>query len=138
MKKILLLTLLLAAAMTTAHSQSLPAATTYTVVVKWPSLPPACTAATTCTFALYRLSAACPTIIATTTGWTLAATSTAQALTVTDPNPPAGSICEIIVPKQGTAVGPISNAIPITIPPSITPVNATATVVAITITVTVP
>lgn len=117
------------------YAQALPATTAYNVVATWTALPPVCTTTAPCTFALYRLSSACPSSVASTTGWTLVATSVSQALTITDPNPPAGQICELIVPKQGTAVGPISNTVPVTIPPSLTAVSVTVKTITITVAV---
>ena len=70
---------------TSLHAQTatLPAATPVSVTVPW-SLPSNCTSTQTCQFQVYRLQGACPGILAGSTGWTLIATTAAQAISYKD------------------------------------------------------
>lgn len=83
-RKILLLTLIaLAGGGLHAQTVALPAASSLSATVPW-SLPSNCTAANACQFQVYRIQGACPATLSGSGGWTLVATTAAQAVSYKD------------------------------------------------------
>ena len=96
---------------------ALPSATAPSVTIPW-SLPSNCTAANSCPINVYRIQAICPTTLAGSTGWTLVATTAAQATSYKDTTVASSTLYSYdveAVPTGSTGVysGP-SNCVSIT------------------------
>ena len=72
-----------------AQATTLPTTTTHSVQLPI-GLPSNCTGANACQFQVYRISGTCPSVLGGSAGWTLIATTAAQAASYTD-NTVAGS-----------------------------------------------
>jgi len=117
MQKFAIAVFLALVALAAAHGQSVtvPPASSYQVALSW-TAPASCTAATPCTYNVYRV-AGTVTIGAGTTGATLVGTTAAQVVTYTDATVAAGNTYSYAVETvQGGANSAPSNTFTISIP----------------------
>ena len=117
MKRIIAITML--ALGIVVHAQAtvtLPAATSFSVVLTW-TASVSCSAATPCTYQIYRIAGSCPATLPGTSGWTALPPTASQAVTATDSTVAAGATYSYVAETvQGTANSGPSNCITVAIP----------------------